>query len=319
MQKFNQYNIYVESDNPENNSAEFIVNPLERGFGITLGNALRRTILSSVPGASMFAIKIDGATHEFAAIPGVSDDATSLILNLKKLVIKIDQETYEDEEVVTLYINRTRPGQITGADIECPAGVEVINKDLFLTTLSQDSKFGLEIKANTGRGYKTFHENKELVKSLGWIATDSNYSPVKKVGYDVQEVKSSKSGTTDKLRMSIQTNGAMTPQEVVSTASKILTDHLRELVNISESAEHLQVMAEKVVDSSKTLLSMPIEELDLTVRSYNCLKRAGVQTVQELTERTENELAKIRNLGKKSFNEILDKLAERGLQLKDEY
>jgi len=325
MEKFLKYNIDVETKTDDDNYAKVVVEPLERGFGNTLGNALRRIILSNIPGASMFAIKIPGVTHEFQAIEGVYEDVTQIILNLKKLVISIDENIYSDEELEnthieewpTLKINFSGPGDITGHDIEVPAGFEVINKDIHIATITRKSKFQMELYARTGRGFKTFKENKEGITSLSIIPTDSDYSPIIKVSYNVEEYKLSRQSVGDRLTIEVATNGAKKASDTIALAAKILTEHLIPLVDINERIHEIEVMKEREAETKKASLSIPIEDLDLTVRAYNALKGAGINTTHELIEKSRSEIDRIRNLGRKSVNEIIHKIHERGLKLKD--
>lgn len=325
MQKFLKYDIDVETKDDNQNYSKVIVKPLEKGFGNTLGNAIRRIILSNIPGASMYAIKMPGVTHEFQAIKGVHEDVTQIILNLKNLVIAIDSNVYSDEELdntpieewPTLKINHQGLGDVTGYDIEVPAGFEIINKDLHIATITEKKDFKLEIYAKTGRGFKTFKDNKEGITSLSIIPTDSDFSPVLKVSYNVEEYKTTKQSTSDKLILEVATNGAMKASDTIALAAKILTEHLMPLVNINERIHEIEVMKERELEAKKASLSIPIEDLDLTVRAYNALKGAGINTTHELIEKSRSEIDRIRNLGRKSVNEIIHKIHERGLKLKD--
>ncbi|HCY05767.1 MAG TPA: DNA-directed RNA polymerase subunit alpha [Erysipelotrichaceae bacterium] len=316
MEKFERANFevqeYVESDN----YGKFVIEPLERGFGTTLGNALRRVLLSSLPGAAVYSIKIDGVYHEFTTIPGVKEDVTMIILNIKDLVMKID-----DEEVYNLRISAKGPTVVTAGDIICPAGVEILNKDLVIANLETGATLEMDMKAKNGRGYVSADDNKMLNQSssqgIGTIYTDSIYTPTERVGYHVDPTRVGQDANYDKLTMEISTNGSITPQKSLALASKILIDHLELLTSVHESVMEMEssIKENKNEVVTKTQLMM-IEDLDLSVRSYNCLKRAGIQTVEELTQKTEEEMMRVRNLGKKSLKEVKDKIYELGLSFK---
>lgn len=316
MEKFERANFevqeYVESDN----YGKFVIEPLERGFGTTLGNALRRVLLSSLPGAAVYSIKIDGVYHEFTTIPGVKEDVTMIILNIKDLVMKID-----DEEVYNLRISAKGPTVVTAGDIICPAGVEILNKDLVIANLETGATLEMDMKAKNGRGYVSADDNKMLNQSssqgIGTIYTDSIYTPTERVGYHVDPTRVGQDANYDKLTMEISTNGSITPQKSLALASKILIDHLELLTSVHESVMEMESSIKKNKNEvvTKTQLMM-IEDLDLSVRSYNCLKRAGIQTVEELTQKTEEEMMRVRNLGKKSLKEVKDKIYELGLSFK---
>ena len=316
MQKFERAKFevkeYVESDH----YGKFVVEPLERGFGTTLGNALRRVLLSSLPGAAVFAIKMDGVYHEFTAIPGVVEDVTAIILNIKKLILKI-----QDDEVYTLRISKRGPGEVTGADIICPEGVEILSKDLYICTLEEDGVLEMELQARVGRGYVSADTNKSLYQTqnqpLGTIYTDAIYTPVEKVSYLSEPTRVGQNAKYDKVTLEITTDGSITPTESVAWAAKILIDHLEILTTVHEQINDLDsVMKEAQGEVQNKGLVMMIEDLDLSVRSYNCLKRAGIQTVEELTQKTEDEMMRVRNLGKKSLKEVKDKIYELGLSFK---
>lgn len=316
MQKFERANFkvkdYVESDS----YGKFDISPLERGFGTTLGNALRRVLLSSLPGAAVYSIKIEGVFHEFTAIPGVLEDVTTIVLNVKDLVMKIS-----DEETYTLRISATGPKVVTAGDIECPAGVEILNKDLVIATLEKGGVLDMELKARVGRGYVSADQNKQIYQGssqgIGTIYTDSLYSPVQRVAFHVEKTRVGQDARYDQLEMEIWTNGTITPQMSIALASKILIDHLAILEDVQDSVVEMEsVMKDASGDASGKGMIMMIEDLDLSVRSYNCLKRAGIQTVEELTQKTENEMMRVRNLGKKSLKEVKDKILEHGLSFK---
>ena len=316
MQKFERTDFkvkeYVESDN----YGKFVIEPLERGFGTTLGNALRRVLLSSLPGAAVYSIKIEGVYHEFTAIPGVLEDVTTIIMNIKELVMKIS-----DEEIYTLRINAKGPKVITAGDIECPANVEILNKDLVIATLEQGGVLDMELKARVGRGYVSADENKALYQGasqgIGTIYTDSLYSPAQRVAYNIEKTRVGQDARYDSLEMEIQTDGTITPQMAISLASKILIDHFSLLENVQDSVKEMSSVIKDVNGETVNKgMVMMIEDLDLSVRSYNCLKRAGIQTVEELTQKTEEEMMHVRNLGKKSLKEVKDKILEHGLSFR---
>ncbi|MDR3257786.1 MAG: DNA-directed RNA polymerase subunit alpha [Mycoplasmataceae bacterium] len=327
MEKFLKYTIKPEIEASNSQQAKFTIAPLEKGFGVTLGNALRRTMLSNIPGASIFAIKIPGVNHEFQAINGIKEDVTQIVLNIKNLVVVIDENIISDDELnaakieqwPSLKISKKGSGEIYASDIELPPGFSVINKDLYIATITNAStKFELEIFATRGRGFKTFAQNRELVNSINIIATDSNFSPIVRVGYTVDEQKISKIITGDVLTIDVATNGAISPQDAVAMAAKILSEHLKPFVDINTAIESMQVIKEHEEEKKQEGLSIPIEDLNLSVRSYNCLKRRGIQTINELTAMTRSEVEKIKNLGKKSLREIQKQLIEYGLTFKEE-
>lgn len=326
MTKFLKFNIEPIVAKSNANYAKIVFKPLEKGFGITLGNALRRICLSNIPGASMFAIKIPGITHEYQALDGVYEDATEIILNLKKLVIAIDNNIYSEEEFENtpiekwpvLKIAKTKSGEVTANDIEVPVGFKIINKDLHIATLTKDIDFQIEIYAKSGRGFKTFKENKEGIPALSIIATDSNFCPVTKYSYDIEESRISKTEVSDELAIELTTNGAISAVSALSYAAKILSEHLSLLLNLDETIKDIQIMREKELETKKASLSIPIEDLNLSVRAYNALKGIQINTTQELIEKTRKEIDEIRNLGKKSVHEIVKEIHDRGLKLKDE-
>lgn len=316
MQKFERANFEVKEYVESENYGKFVFEPLEHGFGTTIGNALRRVLLSSLPGAAVFAIKMDGVYHEFTAIPGVVEDVTAIILNIKKLILKI-----QDDEVYTLRISKRGPGEVTGADIICPEGVEILSKDLYICTLEEDGVLEMELQARVGRGYVSADTNKSLYQTqnqpLGTIYTDAIYTPVEKVSYLSEPTRVGQNAKYDKVTLEITTDGSITPTESVAWAAKILIDHLEILTTVHEQINDLDsVMKEAQGEVQNKGLVMMIEDLDLSVRSYNCLKRAGIQTVEELTQKTEDEMMRVRNLGKKSLKEVKDKIYELGLSFK---
>ena len=314
MKKFEKPKIYPSNEVMEPNYLKLSIEPLERGFGMTLGNALRRVLLSSIPGASMYAVEVEGARHEFSALDGVREDVTSIVLNLKGLILKINDEDNVKKE---LKISVKGPKVVTAADITCPGDVEVVNKDLYIATVSAGGTLNMTIYAKNGRGYVTAENNKYAKTHFGVIPTDSNYSPVTKVAYDVEPTRMGQNGSYEKLNIGVWTNGGMTPNEAIAVASKILNDYFALLCELSNLDKYDTVLQETVAPVVNKFNDMTIEELDLSVRSYNCLKRANIQTVQELILRTEDDLAKVRNMGKKSIKEVKDKVANLGLSFKD--
>lgn len=316
MNKFERAGLEVKEFDETSHYGKFIIEPLERGFGTTIGNALRRVLLSSLPGAAVYSIKIDGVFHEFTSIAGVREDVTSLILNIKSLILKA-----EDDEVYTLNISEKGPKIVTAGDIQCPAGIEVLNKDLEIATLSEGGVLEIELKARSGRGYVSADTNKQLYQNasqgIGTIYTDAIYTPVERVSYIVEPTRIGQSTKYDRLVMEVWTNGSLQPQEALSLASKILMDHLEVIVAIKDSVlEAESFIKPNTANYDKPTTTMMIEDLDLSVRSYNCLKRAGIQTVDELTQKTEEEMMRVRNLGKKSLKEVKDKLHDMSLGFK---
>ena len=316
MQKFERAEFEVKEYVESEHYGKFVFEPLERGFGTTIGNALRRVLLSSLPGAAVFAIKMDGVYHEFTAIPGVVEDVTAIILNIKKRILKL-----ADDEVYTLRISKRGPGEVTGADIICPEGVEVLSKDHYICTLEEDGVLEMELQARVGRGYVSADTNKQLYQTqnqpLGTIYTDAIYTPVEQVSYLSEPTRVGQNAKYDKVTLEITTDGSITPAESVAWAAKILIDHLQLLTKVDEQVSEMDsVMKEAQGEVQNKGLVMMIEDLDLSVRSYNCLKRAGIQTVEELTQKTEDEMMRVRNLGKKSLKEVKDKIYELGLSFK---
>ena len=290
---------------------KFVVEPLERGYGITIGNALRRILLSSLPGVAVNAVKIEGVLHEFSTIPGVKEDVTEIILTLKELSATIDGEGNR-----TLKIEAQGPCTVTGADIICPPDVEIINKDLKIATLDEGSKLNMDIHVDKGRGYVPAEENKTENMPIGVLPVDSIYTPVEKVNYHVENTRVGQKSDYDKLTLEVWTNGSINPQEGISLAAKVLVEHLKLFIDLTEHVSNVEIMVEKEEDQKEKVLEMSIEELDLSVRSYNCLKRAGINTVEELANKSEDDMMKVRNLGKKSLEEVIQKLDELGLGLK---
>jgi DNA-directed RNA polymerase subunit alpha len=292
---------------------KFVVEPLERGYGTTLGNSLRRILLSSLPGAAATSIKIEGLLHEFSTVPGVVEDTTEIILNLKRLSLKI----HSDEEK-TLTIDAEGPGVVTAGDIRTDSDVDVLNPDLHIATLAEGAKLFMEITANRGRGYIPADRNKKEDMEIGVIPIDSIYTPIERVNYTVENTRVGQVTNYDKLTLEVWTDGSIRPDEAVSLGAKILTEHLMLFVGLTDKVRDTEIMIEKEDDKKEKVLEMTIEELELSVRSYNCLKRAGINTVQELCSKTEEEMMKVRNLGRKSLEEVQEKLADLGLSLRSD-
>lgn len=316
---FEKFGIKHADYDGNENYGRFVIEPLERGFGLTIGNALRRVLLSSLPGASVYAVEIEGARHEFTALPGICEDVTTIILNLKDLVLKIDGQDDSRNENKVLTISKEGPGVVTAGDISTPFGVEVVNKDLVIANLTEDGKLAMRLHVRNGRGFVTGEQNKVLRPNLplGYIATDSNYSPVVKANYTVDATRVGHDSRYDQLVLEVWTDGSITPQEAVSLSAKILIDHFEKFVNLSDITKDINIEKDDVPQEENKYENIQIEELDLSQRSYNCLKRAGIQTVIELAEKTEEDMMKYKNLGKKSFKEIKDKLASIGLSFRD--
>lgn len=290
---------------------KFVVEPLERGYGITLGNSLRRILLSSLPGAAVTSVYIEGVLHEFSTIPGVVEDTTEIILNLKQLALRI----HSDEEKI-LEIEAQGPGEVTAADIRADSDVDILNPELHIATLEEDGRLYMRMEANRGRGFVLAEKNKKEDQPIGVIPVDSIYTPVKRVNYTVENTRVGQVTNYDKLTLEVWTDGSLHPEEAVSLGAKILIEHLRLFVDLTGDSQESEIMVEKEEDPKDKILEMTIEELDLSVRSYNCLKRAGINTVYELTTKTEEDMMKVRNLGKKSLEEVQSKLAELGLSFR---
>lgn len=292
---------------------KFVVEPLERGYGTTLGNSLRRILLSSLPGAAITAVQIDGVLHEFSTIDGVVEDVTQIVLNLKKLALKV----YSEEEK-TLEINVSSAGAVTAADITHDSDVEILNPELHIATLADNATLRMRLTARRGRGYVQAEDNKRDDMPIGVIPIDSIYTPIQRVNYEVDKTRVGQDASFDKLLLDVWTDGSIRPEEAVSLGAKILTEHLNIFVGLTDEALNAEIMVEKEEDQKEKVLEMTIEELDLSVRSYNCLKRAGINTVQELANKSEEEMMKVRNLGRKSLEEVQHKLDELGLGLRKE-
>lgn len=296
--------------NEDNKYGKFVVEPLERGYGITLGNSLRRVLLSSLPGVAVTSIKIDGVLHEFSVVPGVIEDVTEIILNIKELSVKLHSEGPK-----VVYIDAEGEGPVLAKDIKADADVEVLNPNLHIATLNGDGRFYMEMVLNRGRGYVTAEKNKLPGQPIGVIPVDSIYTPIRKVNYLVENTRVGQDTDFDKLILEVWTNGTIKPDEAISLGAKILSEHLNLFIDLSEQAKHTEIMVEKEETKKEKVLEMTIEELDLSVRSYNCLKRAGINTVEDLISRTEEDMMKVRNLGRKSLEEVLQKLNALGLSL----
>ena len=289
--------------------ARFEVEPLERGYGITLGNSIRRVLLSSLPGSAATSVKIDGVLHEFSTIPGVKEDVTEIILNIKKLITIVYSEVPK-----TVYIDATGAGEVLAGDIKCDSEVEIINKDLHIATLDDNAKLYMEITLANGRGYVSAEKNKENMQSIiGVIPVDSIYSPICKVNYNVTNTRVGQVTDYDKLSLELWSDGTITPEEALSLSAKILNDHMSLFIDLTDEIKHKEIMVEKEDKKKDKVLELTIEELDLSVRSFNCLKRAGINTVEDLVNKSEGEMMKVRNLGRKSLEEVIAKLAALGL------
>lgn len=290
---------------------KFVVEPLERGYGTTLGNSLRRVLLSSLPGAAVSSVKFQGVLHEFATIPGVLEDVPEIILNIKEIAAKM-----YTEEPVTMIIDAEGPQVVTAGDIATGMDVEIVNKDQYIATVNEDGRLYIELELIRGRGYSIAEKNKKDGQPVGVIPVDSSFTPVTKVNYHVENTRVGQITDYDKLVLEVWTNGTMSADEATSLGAKILTEHLNLFIGLTEHVGDVEIMVEKEEDKKEKVLEMTVEELDLSVRSYNCLKRAAINTVEELTQKTEDDMMKVRNLGKKSLEEVQRKLAELGLNLK---
>ncbi|MBE9389034.1 DNA-directed RNA polymerase subunit alpha [Vagococcus salmoninarum] len=292
---------------------KFVIEPLERGYGTTLGNSLRRILLSSLPGAAITSLQIDGVLHEFSAVKGVREDVTQIILNIKGLALKL----YTEEEK-SLEIDVTGPAIVTAGDIITDSDVEILNKDLHICSVAEGATFHARLMVKPGRGYVQADENKKEDMPIGVLPVDSIYTPVRRVNYQVENTRVGRRDDFDKLTLEVWSDGSIMPQEAISLAAKILTEHLDIFVNLTDEAKNAEIMVEKEETQKEKMLEMTIEELDLSVRSYNCLKRAGINTVQELTDKSEPEMIKVRNLGRKSLEEVKNKLDDLGLGLRQD-
>ena len=314
MFDFERPNIEVAEISEDKKYGKFVVEPLERGYGITLGNSLRRIMLSSLPGAAVSQVKIEGVLHEFSSIPGVKEDVTEIIMNIKSLAIRNNSESNEPK---TAYIEYEGEGVVRASDIQVDQDIEILNPNQIIATLNggSDAKLYMELTITKGRGYVSADRNKHEDLPIGVIAVDSIYTPVERVNVTVENTRVGQITDFDKLTLDVYTNGTLVPDEAVSLAAKVLSEHLSLFIDLSENAKNAEVMSEPIEDEKEKVLEMSIDELELSVRSYNCLKRAGINTVEELTNKTPEDMMKVRNLGRKSLEEVLAKLKELGLQL----
>lgn len=314
MFDFERPNIEVAEISEDKKYGKFVVEPLERGYGITLGNSLRRIMLSSLPGAAVSQVKIEGVLHEFSSIPGVKEDVTEIIMNIKSLAIRNNSESNEPK---IAYIEYEGEGVVRASDIQVDQDIEILNPNQIIATLNggSDAKLYMELTITRGRGYVSADRNKHEDLPIGVIAVDSIYTPVERVNVTVENTRVGQITDFDKLTLDVYTNGTLEPDEAVSLAAKVLSEHLSLFIDLSENAKNAEVMSEPIEDEKEKVLEMSIDELELSVRSYNCLKRAGINTVEELTNKTPEDMMKVRNLGRKSLEEVLAKLKELGLQL----
>lgn len=313
MIEFEKPNIECLAINEDESYGKFVCEPLERGYGMTIGNSLRRILLSSLPGAAITSVKIEGVVHEFSTIPNVVEDVPEIIVNLKNVRIK----SHENEEK-TIKIDFKGEGEITAGDIITDSSIEILNKDLHIATVAEGGNVQMEMTVETGRGYNTAEKNKKPNQAIGVIPIDSIFTPVKKVNYKVENTRVGQMVDYDKLVIEVWTDESLKPYEAISLAAKVMTGHLELFVELSETAKNTQVMIEKEESRKEKVLEMPIEELELSVRSYNCLKRAGISTVEDLANKTEDDMMKVRNLGKKSLDEVMNKLYSLGLEFAKE-
>ena len=314
MFEFEKPRIEIAEISDDNKYGKFVVEPLERGYGITLGNSLRRIMLSSLPGTAVSQVKIKGVLHEFSSLPGVMEDVTEIVMNIKDLCIKNNSTTNEPK---VAYIDASGDKVVTAGDIQVDADLEILNPDLVIANLSgPEAKLEMELLITNGRGYVGSDKNKGLDSSIDAIAVDSIYTPVERVNLTVQNTRVGQVTDYDKLTLDVFTNGTLAPDEAVSLAAKVLSEHLNLFIDLSENAKSVDVMVEKEDDQKEKVLEMSIDELELSVRSYNCLKRAGINTVEELTNKTPDDMMKVRNLGRKSLDEVYAKLKELGLSLR---
>ena len=313
MIEFEKPNIECLEMNSEENYAKFVCEPLERGYGMTIGNSLRRIMLSSLPGAAITSVKIEGVVHEFSTIPNVVEDVPEIVVNLKGVRIKM-----HDPEEKHIRIDFKGEGEVTAADIITDSSVEILNKDLHIATVSEGGSLQIDMTVNMGRGYNTAEKNKQPNQPLGVLPIDSLFTPVRKVNYSVENTRVGQMVDYDKLTIEVWTDESLKPYEAISLAAKVMTGHLELFIDLSETAKNTQVMVEKEESKKEKVLEMPIEELELSVRSYNCLKRAGIATVEDLANKTEDDMMKVRNLGKKSLDEVTNKLHSLGLEFAQE-
>ena len=318
MLKFEKPDYKIKEYAQDNFYGKFVLEPLERGFGTTIGNALRRVMLSSLPGDAITSVKIDGVAHEFQKMDGVIEDVTAIVLNLKSIVIKNHARGTDKK----LYLKRTTPGVVTAGDIEKDADIEILNPDQVICTLVEGGKLNMEMTVSDGRGYVVADENKKLFKDdktkVGAIAIDSLYSPIERINYEVENARVGQNNNYDKLTMEVWTNGSIMPEEAMALGARILMEHLEVITDLNSIADETGLMIAKSEDPIVKMLDTSIDDLDFSVRAYNCLKRANIMTLRDLTEKTETEMMKIRNLGKKSLKEVIDKVKDMGLTFKDE-
>ncbi len=314
MFDFEKPNIDIKEISDDNRYGRFVCEPLERGYGQTLGNSLRRIMLSSLPGAAVSQVKINGVLHEFSSIPGIKEDVTEIIMNIKSLAIKNNSSSNEDK---IAYIDVQGEGVVTAADIKADSDIEIMNPDQVIATLSGgvDCRLDMELTISKGRGYDGADDRKTDDLPIGVIPVDAIYTPIERVNMSVENTRVGQITDFDKLTLDVYTNGTLAPDEAVSLAAKVLSEHLSLFIDLSENAKHAEVMVEKENNESQKVLEMNIDELELSVRSFNCLKRAGINTVEELCSKTPEEMMKVRNLGRKSLDEVLAKLKELGLSL----
>ena len=314
--EFRSPQIKVAEISEDERYGRFVVEPLERGFGTTLGNSLRRIMLSSLPGAAVSSVKIKGVLHEFSSIPGVKEDVTEIIMNIKSLEIKNNSATGEPK---IAYIEKEGEGVVTAGDISVDSDIEILNPDLVIANLSgADAKLDMELTITKGRGYVGADKNKNADLSVDAIAVDSIYTPIERVNLTVENTRVGQVTDYDKLTLDVYTNGTLAPDEAVSLAAKVLSEHLNLFIDLSENAKQAEIMAEQEEDGKEKNLQLSIDDLELYVRSYNCLKRAGINTVEELTNKTSDDMMKVRNLGRKSLEEVIEKLKELGLSFRSE-
>lgn len=313
MMEITKPNITCE-ENELRNKATFVMEPLERGFGTTIGNSLRRILLSSLPGAAPVGIKIEGVKHEFSTVPGVREDVTELILNIKGIAVKVNSQDKTFRKTVRLLADK--PGVVTAGDIDVDAEIEILNPDHYLCTIDEDGKLDMEITIGVGRGYVSSDNNKDPNAPIGYIPVDSIFTPVEKASYFVESTRVEQSINYDKLTVEVETNGTCSAREVASLSAKIMCEYLNLFIDLSANMSEASILVDKDGGKEVQILGKPIEDLELSIRSYNCLKRASIHTVEDLTKKTEDDLMKVRNLGKKSADEIIKKLDDLGLSLK---
>ena len=314
MIEFEKPNIECIKIDEENNYSKFVCEPLERGYGVTIGNSLRRILLSSLPGCSLTSVKINGVLHEFSSIPNVVEDVPDIIVNLKNVRLKFNDEEMEK----TLHIDFKGEGEVTAADIQSDGTVEVLNPDLHIAQVAEGGHLVMELTANKGRGYVPAEKNKKPEQDISVLPIDSIYTPVKKVNYQIENTRVGQMVDLDRLVIEVWTDGSLKPYEALSLAAKILTGHLELFIDLSEATKNTKIMVEKEEDQKERILEKSIEEMELSVRSFNCLKRAGISTVEDLANKTQSDMMKVRNLGKKSLDEVVAKLHALGLDFAPE-